>query len=70
MEGLREAAERGVIDGNGIGGGINPKGKDVVVYGLPGTIAAPALRLYLRRCGLVKSAKNGEPDCEVIKIDV
>ena len=69
-EGFKEAAERGVIDGTGVGGGIKPKGRDVVIYGFPGSIAAPALRLYLRREGLVKMAKNGEPDCEVVKVEV
>ncbi|KAL5529692.1 hypothetical protein ACEPAG_5677 [Sanghuangporus baumii] len=69
-QGKQEAAERGVLDGCGKGGGIDLKGCDVVLYGLPGSIAAPALKQYLRRSGMVKRAQNGEPDCDVIKIEI
>ncbi|OCB89827.1 hypothetical protein A7U60_g3009 [Sanghuangporus baumii] len=69
-QGKQEAAERGVLDGCGKGGGIDVKGCDVVLYGLPGTIAAPALKQYLRRSGMVRRAQNGEPDCDVIKIEI
>ncbi|KAH8116874.1 hypothetical protein DFH11DRAFT_1505670 [Phellopilus nigrolimitatus] len=69
VSGRAEAAERAVLDGNGGGGGVNPKACDVVLYGLPGMITPLALRRHLRKLGLVEVAPNGEPMCDVVKIE-
>ncbi|EJD02395.1 uncharacterized protein FOMMEDRAFT_168860 [Fomitiporia mediterranea MF3/22] len=68
-KGRFDAADRAAFDGIGIGGGVEPKGCDVVLYGLPPDTAAPALRLYLKRNRLVGVASNGEPACDVLKVD-
>lgn len=57
-----------MLEGNGPGAGVSPKGCDVVMYGLPGATTGPALRLYLRRIEMVGADDAGRPDCEVVKI--
>ena len=47
-EGRQEAADRGLIDGNGPGGGTSGNGKNVVIWGLPGKLPPDGLRNYLR----------------------
>ncbi|THH10782.1 hypothetical protein EW145_g1089 [Phellinidium pouzarii] len=69
VKGRAEAAERSVLDGNGIGGGVSPKGSDVVLWGLPGTVTSQAFKYYLRRVELVGVQPNGEPKCEIMKVD-
>ena len=68
VQGRAEAAERGVQEGNGPGAGVNARGQDVVVWGLPVNVKSEQLRHYLRKLGLVQNAPNGEPACEVIHI--
>lgn len=68
VQGRAEAAERGVQEGNGPGAGVNARGQDVVVWGLPVNVRSEQLRHYLRKLGLVQNASNGEPACEVIHI--
>ena len=40
----------------------------MVLYGLPGATTGPALRLYLRKIGMVGADEAGKPNCEVVKI--
>lgn len=68
VKGRAEAAERAVLDGNGPGGAVSPKGCDVVLSGLPGATTGPALRLYLGRIEMVGADEAGQPNCEVVKI--
>lgn len=70
VKGREEAAERAVIDGNGAGGGINPKGCDIVLSGLPEQVSAYNLRGYLKRMGYVETGRDGSPDCEVLKVEM
>lgn len=67
--GRRDGAERAVMDGNGIGGGLDSRGCDVVVYGLPATTHALEVKQYLRNIGMVKTALDGEPDCEILRVN-
>ena len=47
-DGRQEAADKGLIDGNGPGGGTSGNGKNVVIWGLPGKLPPDGLRNYLR----------------------
>ncbi|KAI9064505.1 hypothetical protein FKP32DRAFT_1666212 [Trametes sanguinea] len=47
-KGLLEAAQRGVVTGDGPSGGITGSGRNVVLYGLPGRIIPPLLADNLR----------------------
>ncbi|KAI5121679.1 hypothetical protein M0805_002755 [Coniferiporia weirii] len=67
--GRAEAASRAVLEGNGMGGGVGAKAWDVVLWGIPGTMSAQALRYYLRRVELVGVNPNGEPKCEVLRVE-
>jgi len=46
-QGRMEAAERGLITGNGPGGGVVNEGKNVVLWGLPGRLTPEALKGFL-----------------------
>lgn len=65
--GRAQAAERGTFDGSGPGAGVNARGQDVVIWGLPMNVKSDPLRNYLRKLGLVKNGANGEPACEVLQ---
>ncbi|OSC99092.1 hypothetical protein PYCCODRAFT_1416620 [Trametes coccinea BRFM310] len=47
-KGLLEAAQRGVITGDGASGGVTGSGRNVVIFGLPGRIIPPVLAENLR----------------------
>lgn len=47
-QGRAEAAERGVLSGNGPRGGLSAGGMSVVLWGLPGRLTAESLRAFLR----------------------
>ncbi|TDL24812.1 hypothetical protein BD410DRAFT_62505 [Rickenella mellea] len=66
--GRAEAAERGILDGTGPGAGISAKGKEVVMWGLPGRLATSALVSYLQSKKLVREDAHGQPAYEVLKI--
>ena len=63
--GRREAANKGLIDGNGPNGGTSGHGKNVVMWGLPGKLPPTGLRNYLRAFQL---ADSGAQD-SIIKIE-
>ena len=46
--GRQEAANKGLIDGNGPNGGTSGHGKNVIIWGLPGKLPPDGLRNYLR----------------------
>ena len=46
--GRKEAANKGLIDGNGPNGGTSGHGKNVIMWGLPGKLPPEGLRTYLR----------------------
>ncbi|GBE81919.1 hypothetical protein BKA93DRAFT_819367 [Sparassis latifolia] len=67
IKGRAEAAERGIITGNGPAGGLTSQGKNVVMSGLPGRMTAEALREFLKGYKLAGS-EGGKK--EVVKMDV
>jgi hypothetical protein len=56
--GRQEAADKGLIDGNGPNGGTPGNGKNVIMWGLPGKLPPDGLRNYLRAFRL--SDENGQ----------
>lgn len=46
--GRNEAANKGLVDGNGPNGGTSGHGKNVIIWGLPGKLPPDGLRNYLR----------------------
>jgi hypothetical protein len=46
--GRQEAANKGLVDGNGPNGGTSGNGKNVIMWGLPGKLPPDGLRNYLR----------------------
>ena len=68
LKGRKEAAQRVVIDGSGPGAGMNPRGCDVVLEGVPHFIDEEAMKKYLNRLKVVKMRRDGELDCEVISL--
>ena len=46
--GRQEAADKGLIDGNGPNGGTSGHGKNVIMWGLPGKLPPDGLKNYLR----------------------
>ena len=65
-KGALEAAQRGVIHGNGVDASISGGGKAVVLYGLPGKLQAGLLADRLRAFKLA-GAEQGRP--VVVKVD-
>jgi hypothetical protein len=51
-KGRRDAADRGLITGDGPDGGIVSNGRVVVVSGLPGKLGSEGFRRYLKRFGV------------------
>lgn len=66
VKGSLEAAQRGIIAGNGPDGGVTGGSKNVVLYGLPGKMTADSLAWNLRNFQLAGS-ERGKP--VVIKIE-
>ncbi|KIP09604.1 hypothetical protein PHLGIDRAFT_18577 [Phlebiopsis gigantea 11061_1 CR5-6] len=64
--GREEAAQRGVINGNGPNGGVTGGGKNVVIYGLPGKMTEEATGYFLQSFKLAGSAD----DKDIVKLDV
>jgi hypothetical protein len=65
-KGRENAMNRGVITGNGPDAGVRERGKNVVVWGLPGRLTPEDLREYLKGFRLAGST-SGEHD--IIKIE-
>lgn len=65
-KGREDAMKRGVITGNGPDAGVRERGKNVVLWGLPGKLASEALREHLKKFRLAGSA-SGEED--IIKLE-
>lgn len=63
--GRGEAANKGLVNGNGPNGGTSGNGKNVIVWGLPGKLPPGSLKNYLRAFRL--SDENGEES--VVKIE-
>lgn len=66
VKGRSEAAERGLITGNGPRGGIVNPGRNVVVWGLPGKMTTGELRDYLRGMGFSWVGPGKE---EIVKLE-
>lgn len=64
--GREEAAERGLVMGDGPSGGITGSGKNVVLYGLPGKMTAEAAGYYLKAFKL--AGNSGSKD--IVKLEV
>jgi len=64
FKGRAEAAERGIVVGDGPGAGVTRPGKSVVMYGLPPTITPHAMKRYLQE---YMQADSGEK--EIVKIE-
>lgn len=67
VEGRREAAERGIIDGDGPGGGITGSGRNVSIAGLPGKMTPEGVKAWLKSFKLAGSTTDGK---EIAKIDL
>ncbi|KAH9926168.1 uncharacterized protein B0H18DRAFT_876600, partial [Fomitopsis serialis] len=67
VKGRLEAAERGVLSGNGPGGGTSSHGRGVAISGFPGKITAEAVQAYLGDFRLA-SYEGGQK--EVVKLGV
>ncbi|KAI0780865.1 hypothetical protein BD413DRAFT_608095 [Trametes elegans] len=59
-KGLLEAAQRGVINGSGIGGGITGSGRNVVLFGLPEKLIPFVLADNLRQFKLAETEHGRE----------
>ncbi|KAI0797931.1 hypothetical protein C8Q75DRAFT_801839 [Abortiporus biennis] len=66
VKGRAEAAERGLVTGEGLGAGVASCGKSVVVYGLPGKMTVDAMKAFLKIFNLAET-DNGEQS--VVKIE-
>lgn len=64
--GREQAAQRGVITGDGPNAGITGSGKNVVIYGLPGKMTEEAAGYFLKSFKL--SGQTAEK--AIVKIDV
>jgi hypothetical protein len=65
-EGRQEAANRGLLTGDGPDGGLASNGKNVIMWGLPGKLEPEYLKSYLKRFTL--SGKKGEE--EITKLEL
>jgi len=63
--GRQEAANKGLVDGNGPNGGTSGHGKNVIMWGLPGKLPPDGLRNYLRAFRL--SGASGQEN--IVKIE-
>jgi hypothetical protein len=61
-EGRKEAAERGVITGNGPRGGVRNEGKNVVLWGMPGRLTSEGLKWSLHTFKLA-GTDGGKQEC-------
>lgn len=66
MVGRREAADRGVLTGDGPSGGIIANGLSVVITGLPGRMTTGGLKHWLRN---FKLAGDTAEEKEIIRIE-
>lgn len=66
VQGRAEAMNRGVLDGNGPDAGVTERGKNVVVWGLPGKLTTDQLRQYLKSSRLGNTQGGKE---EILKIE-
>jgi len=64
-KGKAEAAHRGLLTGDGPGGGVTGGGKHVILSGLPGKMNADSVRVWLKN---YKFANDGSGD--VVKLDL
>lgn len=64
--GRAQAAERGVLKGDGPAAGIDASGHDVVVKGLPSKTTPEELKAYLTENKLVEEGLDGKGLCEVL----
>lgn len=67
LKGRAEAAERGVVTGDGPAAGITQPGKNVIIYGLPPKTTPFGLKKYLNDFSLADSLENGEQ--EIVKLE-
>lgn len=65
VEGRQEAANRGLLTGDGPDGGLASNGKNVILWGLPGRLDPQTLKAYLKRFTL--SGRPGEE--EIMKLE-
>ena len=65
--GLHEAANRGIVTGNGARGGLSSEGRNVVLWGLPGKMTSDSLKSFLHNFRLAGS-EGGKK--EIIKLNL
>jgi len=66
VKGREEAMNRGTLDGNGPDAGVRERGKNVVVWGLPGKLTTDQLREYLKNYRLAGTGGGRE---EILKLE-
>ena len=67
-KGRKEAAQRVVYDGSGPSAGMQLKGSDVLLTGVPSYMDEEQMTRYLNFRQLVKMKRDGELECSVIHI--
>lgn len=67
VKGRLEAAERGLITGNGPAGGVKDSARGVVIWGLPGKMTPDSLKDYLKNFKLAGLEAGKVP---IIKLEV
>ncbi|KAH9951225.1 hypothetical protein B0H21DRAFT_269749 [Amylocystis lapponica] len=65
--GRAQAAERGIMDGNGVGAGVTSTGRSVVLSGLPGKLTPDALKEFLKS---FKLAGHDNDKREIVKLEI
>lgn len=67
VKGFAQAAERGIISGNGPSAGVSGAGRNVALYGLPGRMSHEELREHLRAFQLAPEDRGQRV---VVKLDM
>jgi hypothetical protein len=67
IKGRQEAIDRGILDGNGADAGVSERGKNVVVWGLPGKLTTDQLGEYLKNYRLAGTGGGRE---EILKLEM
>lgn len=67
VKGRAEAADRGIITGNGPSGGLLGGSSNVVLYGLPGKMSTEATGYYLKSFKLAGASPESK---DIVKVDM
>ena len=66
-KGRAEAAERGLVSGNGPDAKLKERGSNVYVWGLPGTVTAPGLAKIFDSYGLKETSEERLPVRKIVR---